>query len=258
MEQSSIATGYSYITIRAEEIEKQYEALVGPWEKGRLLNRDAKLVHMAAHSALAMSHLDLKRTDKSRIALVLATTLGTFESYETFFESMSNHEPKPTAFSNALPNIAAGALSVFYGLTGPSLTLSSGPDGGVDALMASLDMIEMGAVDAVLVGAWYMPSRTTALFDLPVECEVALVLLESSEKASETRRALARICRSYQKNAAPVAETILAEPTNGERKDDTEKCRIYDSNGFRCNSMPDGRSLGVSVLRLLKIGRAHV
>ncbi len=263
METSSIVTGYSYMAIDAEEIERQYLECVGQWEKSRTLNRDAKLVHMAAHNALRMSGIDLRKADKSKIGAVLATTLGTFESYETFFESMHNHEPKPSAFSNALPNISAGALSVFYGLTGPSLTLSCGPIGGIDALMLSLDMIEEGICDAVLAGAWYMPSRTTAMFGLPPVCEAAMMLLQSSGSIDEGRQErLARIRGNYHKNVQSllkgVADPALAVVADrsavffiGEHYDQEQLAMRRLSESLHCESLSEGHASSVELLKFI-------
>lgn len=111
METECVITGYSTRIIEKESIEKEYSKHFN-WEKGRKINLDSKLVQLTILDALAVSGIDLDRSDKSRIGIILGTAFGSLGSYEEFLNSIENNNIQPIAFSNSLASIPASIISI--------------------------------------------------------------------------------------------------------------------------------------------------
>lgn len=178
MEIKCVITGYSTWIIEKENIDKEYSKYFN-WEKSRRINLDSKLIQLTVLNALDMSAVDFKKIDKSRIGIVFGTAFGSLESYEEFYGSLTTNI-QPNAFSNSLANIPASVISIFYGITGPSITLSDNFLAGIDALILGREMICDGLCDVVIVGAWYLQSTSSKkLVSSPYSGGAGIIIMES-------------------------------------------------------------------------------
>lgn len=174
-------TGYSVLRMEKEDISRKYKEFIH-WKGGRRIDLDARLVHLAAFHAIEMAGVELGRIDRSRIGIVFGTSFGGLESYEEFFRSIHGN-PQPSAFSNTSANIPASVISIFYGVTGPSITLSGGSLVGVEGLILSMEMIDSGLCDMVITGAWYMPSLSSMGLVSASHSGAGVIIIESPRHA---------------------------------------------------------------------------
>ncbi len=97
---------------------------------------------------------------KERTGVIVATGYGALDSTFSFLDSYIERGDKlafPTHFSNSVHNAAAAHVSICYGITGPSLTVTQFDMSFFSALLTAGSWIETGKTDAVLVGtsdAW--------------------------------------------------------------------------------------------------------
>ncbi len=89
-------------------------------------------------------------------AVVWGTHVGEIEPTERFLTRLftRGHERcSPLSFQTSVYNAAAGHLSIAFGLTGPSETLSAGGATGLAVLTRALDLLALGRAQRVLAVA---------------------------------------------------------------------------------------------------------
>ena len=112
----------------------------------------------AAHMALEDSKLDLEQTDLNRVGVVLGVGIGgmhTFEEEEWNYER--THEtlgPKYSPFfiPKMIADIAAGQISMKYGLHGPNYITSSACASSTNALADAFNLIRLGKAEVMVTG----------------------------------------------------------------------------------------------------------
>lgn len=132
------------------------------WSEGRRLPDESKMVHMVCDRALHIAGLTPARSLGKRVGIVLEGCFGGLASYERFRDGLGDAgELQPLAFSFSLPGIPASVLSLYYGITGPVLSLSTVVEsGGTSALATSIGLLQSELCDHVIVGTWCFPSNT--------------------------------------------------------------------------------------------------
>lgn len=190
MKVECLVTGYSILRMKKEDVNRSYYRFF-KWERGRRINSESRLVHLATFQAVEMADVDFKRVRRSRVGIVLSTSFGGLESYEEFLRSIKSNNPQPNAFSNSLANIPTAVVSIFYGITGPSITLSSLI--GINALILSMEMVCTGLCDIAIAGAWYMPSLSSMKLAPGSDSGAGIIVIESPEHAK--RRSATVIAR---------------------------------------------------------------
>ncbi len=111
---------------------------------------------VAAAEALKDAGLDLSTYDGKRVGVVCGVTHGALGYSCDFHKGFSTEGPlgaSPVLFSDSVLNALAGALSLAYGIKGPSHTLIGGPDVGVQAVEYGAELVRDGRVDLCLVVA---------------------------------------------------------------------------------------------------------
>jgi 3-oxoacyl-[acyl-carrier-protein] synthase II len=154
----------------AEELRA---ALAGPAPGGSALRaetarleefiprRELRRVDHFSRLALLGAHLALRDAGgiegpRDRLGVVLATGYGPTATTFGFLDSIiDGGDPcaSPTHFSNSVHNAAAAHVSIFLGITGPSLTVSQFELSAASALLTGRQWLAEGRVDAVLFGA---------------------------------------------------------------------------------------------------------
>lgn len=144
-----------------EEIGSEYRNSFN-WGEGRRLPDESKIVHIVCDRALRGTGLPSVRNLGERVGIVLGGCFGGLASYERFRSGLDNTaELQPLAFSFSLPCIPASVLSLYYGITGPVVSLSTAVEcGGTSTLSTSIGLLQSGLCDHVVVGTWYFPSDT--------------------------------------------------------------------------------------------------
>lgn len=114
--------------------------------------RPAQLALAAAILALHDAELDLDACDPDRLGIHVGTSIGNLATvFDLQERRLAGRELPAHGAFYAFNHAAACLLSSFFNVRGPVHTTSSGCNSGLDALGASLRMIQTGAVDAMLV-----------------------------------------------------------------------------------------------------------
>ncbi|MHC1711363.1 MAG: beta-ketoacyl synthase chain length factor [Solidesulfovibrio sp.] len=111
-----------------------------------------------AQTALLASMLALEAHGDAPadVGLVVCTGHGPVPATNTFMDSYREFGPQgasPTAFSQTVHNLAASTISMFLGITGPSLSVSQPGLGLSSALLTARSWIDQGITERVLFGA---------------------------------------------------------------------------------------------------------
>lgn len=126
----------------------------------RDLSRTSQLACVAAFP-LART---LEHADPVEVGVVLGTGWGCLESVVDFEWETCSLKPRflnPLLFAETVPNIPAGQISIFFGWSGFSLTVSSSGASGLEALRCAVELLEeerspmivAGGADAINVPA---------------------------------------------------------------------------------------------------------
>ena len=160
-------SGVSKITLfDASEYPVQMAAEVKDFELGsygvdrkamRKMNRQTKFLLGASIEAVNDAGYTKESIGKEHIGIFDGVGIGLNEAVEAGYKKYDdpacgvNRLPPLTA-PLALNNEAAANVSMYFGITGPSWTLSTACSSGTDALGLALDMIRAGRVDMALAG----------------------------------------------------------------------------------------------------------
>jgi 3-oxoacyl-[acyl-carrier-protein] synthase II len=118
--------------------------------------RIARLSNAGALAATAIaSALDgLESLPRSRVGVVVGTSVGCLEENEVFDRTRRERGPRavePRRFSRTSPNLPAGECAIAFGLLGPAFAVGGGPTAPLEALLVGLDLVAAGDADYVLV-----------------------------------------------------------------------------------------------------------
>ena len=122
----------------------------------RFTSRYMQFAIVAAHEALQQAGWNERLpVDNERIACIIGTCYGGLEKIvreATVLALEGGHRVDALATPTMLPDSACNAVSMRYGLRGPSRCIASACAAGADAIGAALRMIRAGEVDAAVVG----------------------------------------------------------------------------------------------------------
>lgn len=121
--------------------------------KLRRVDHYSRMALLAAGRTLADSKF--LPESRERTGVIVATGYGALESTFSFLDSYIDRGDKlalPTHFSNSVHNAAAAHISICYGISGPTLTVSQFDLSFISALITTAAWLKTDKVDAVLVG----------------------------------------------------------------------------------------------------------
>lgn len=107
-------------------------------------------------SAVAELSIKLGRERLQGAGIVAGHSLSTLETNEGFAARLRARGPtsvEPRVFPATSPNAVAGECAIVYQLTGPSFAVSSGLQGGLEALCCAAELIAAGDIDKMVVVA---------------------------------------------------------------------------------------------------------
>ena len=111
---------------------------------------------VAASEAIADSKMDLEQTDLERIGVIWASGIG---GISTFAEELKNYyggdgTPRfnPFFIPKMISDIAAGMISIKFGLKGPNYATVSACASSSNAIIDAYNYIRLGKADAFVVG----------------------------------------------------------------------------------------------------------
>jgi 3-oxoacyl-[acyl-carrier-protein] synthase II len=125
-------------------------------QEARKIDLFTQYAIVSADECIKDAGLDLDKTDRRRVGVIIATGIG---GMQTFEEEMNNFGQNgkiprfsPFFITKMIPNIAAGQISIRYGLHGPSYAMTSACASSNNAIANALDLVRAGRVDIILAG----------------------------------------------------------------------------------------------------------
>ncbi len=110
----------------------------------------------AAEEAIKDSGVNLEKENKERVGVVFGSGIGGFKTFQTqtgnLFEAKGPHRISPFFIPMMIPDIAAGRISIKYGLKGPNYATVSACATASHAIGDSLMLIQRGVVDMMVCG----------------------------------------------------------------------------------------------------------
>jgi len=122
--------------------------LIGDLPRFRKMDRFSRCAAAAARLALR----DAGRSLPESAAAVIASGFGPFESTERFLQGMvehGSHLASAIIFPNTVMNMAAGMLSICFGIKGPTVTIAGELE---QAIELAADLIQRGRAEVMLAG----------------------------------------------------------------------------------------------------------
>ena len=145
-----------YKTHFAGEVKNFDPTIVIDRKEVRHMDRFAQFSVCVADEALRDSELDLDKEDRSRVGVIWGSGMGGLQSTEEDIMAFadSNCVPRfnPFMIPKAIPSIAAGHISIRFGLGGPSFSVSTACSSSSHAVASAFDQIRLGHADVLLTG----------------------------------------------------------------------------------------------------------
>jgi len=125
-------------------------------KEARKMDRFAQFSVCVADEALRDSGLDLEQEDRSRVGVIWGSGMGglltTEEQIIDFAKSNGVPRFNPFMIPKAIPSIAAGHISIRFGLGGLSFSVSTACSSSSHAVASAFDQIRLGHADVLLTG----------------------------------------------------------------------------------------------------------
>ena len=125
-------------------------------KEARRMDRYAQFSVCVADEALRDSGLDLEQEDRSRIGVIWGSGMGglltTEEQIIDFAKGDGVPRFNPFMIPKAIPSIAAGHISIRFGLGGLSFSVSTACSSSSHAVASAFDQIRLGHADVLLTG----------------------------------------------------------------------------------------------------------
>lgn len=120
----------------------------------------AQFAVISADMAMADSGLPVKDMDPDRIGVVYGSGIGGMRTYDTQFRNYIEGGPgriSPFFIPMLIPDIAAGYISIKYGLKGPNFATVSACATASHAILDAFRLIQYGDADAMVCGGSEAP-----------------------------------------------------------------------------------------------------
>ena len=125
-------------------------------KEARKMDRYTQFSVCVADEALKDSGLDLEQEDRSRVGVIWGSGMGGLQSIEqelyNYAEGDGVPRFNPFMIPKAIPSIAAGQISIRFGLGGPSYSVSTACSSSSHAVCSAFDQIRLGHADVLLTG----------------------------------------------------------------------------------------------------------
>ncbi|TGE32768.1 beta-ketoacyl-ACP synthase II [Desulfosporosinus sp. Sb-LF] len=134
-------------------------------KESRHMDRFAQFAIAAAKMALKDSGLDLDKLNKERAGAVMGCGIGgvtTFEEQKEVLMKKGSSRISPFFVPMLISNMAAGHLSIAFGLQGSSMTIVTACASATNAIGEALRIIQHGEADVVFCGGTEAPITNLA------------------------------------------------------------------------------------------------
>jgi len=126
-------------------------------KEARKCDRYTQLAIVAAEQCITDSGLNLEIENKDRIGVIVSAGIGGLKTFEEEVGNYYLHEelgPKfnPFFIPKMIPDIAAGHISIKYGLRGPNFGTVSACASSTHSSVSAFDIIRLGKADIMIAG----------------------------------------------------------------------------------------------------------
>lgn len=121
----------------------------------RRMDRFIQLGLCAGLEAYDDSGLDLERTDRDRVGVLIGAGIGGLETIENTTQVMVQKGPRkvsPFYIPSSIINMVSGNLSIMLGLRGPNLAVVTACTTGTHSIGEAARMIALGDADVMIAG----------------------------------------------------------------------------------------------------------
>lgn len=129
-------------------------------KESRRMDRFAQFAVAAGKMAIQDSGLDLESINKERAGAVIGCGIGgvtTFEEQKEVLMKKGSGRVSPFFVPMLISNMAAGHLSIEFGLQGPSMTVVTACASATNAIGEAMRLVQNGDVDIALAGGTESP-----------------------------------------------------------------------------------------------------
>ena len=145
----------AYATRFACEVKEFTVEGVVERKDAKRMDRFVQFAIVAAHEAVKTSGLDLSAVDRDRIGVVIGSGIGGMETFENQHSALVQRGPdrvSPFFIPMMISDMAAGQVSIQFGLRGPNFCTVSACASGAHAIGEALRLIRAGDADVMLAG----------------------------------------------------------------------------------------------------------
>jgi len=145
----------AYGTRFACEVKDFTSAGVLDRKEAKRMDRFVQYAVVATHEALRTSGLDLKSTDLTRVGVIIGSGIGGMETFEEQHSNLVHKGPgrvSPFFIPMMIVDMAAGQVSIQFGLKGPNFATVSACASGAHAIGEALRLLRAGDADVILAG----------------------------------------------------------------------------------------------------------
>ena len=123
----------------------------------RKYDRYSQLAIKAAKDAMSDSGLDLEKENLDRIGVIFSAGIGGIKTFEDevgeyFLNKERGPKFNPFFIPKMIADIAAGHISMIYGLRGPNYATVSACASSTNAIVDAFNLIRLGKVNAIVCG----------------------------------------------------------------------------------------------------------
>lgn len=120
----------------------------------------------AADEALKDSNIDVTEANADRVGICVGSGIGgigAFEQAKLTIENRGVKRVSPFTIPSIIINMAAGHISMRYGLRGPNLAVTTACTTGTHALTLAAQQIQLGLADVMVAGGAEKASETVGM-----------------------------------------------------------------------------------------------
>ena len=126
-------------------------------KEARKYDRYAQLAIKAAKEAMENSGLDLESEDKDRIGVIFSAGIGGIKTFEEevgayYIDKEKGPRFNPFFIPKMIADIAAGHISMIYGLRGPNYATVSACASSTNAIADACNLIRLGKANVIVSG----------------------------------------------------------------------------------------------------------
>ncbi|NOT34471.1 MAG: beta-ketoacyl-ACP synthase II [Candidatus Eisenbacteria bacterium] len=124
-------------------------------KEAKRMDRFTQYAVVAAHQAIRSAGLDLERMNRERAGVLIGSGIGGMETFEEQHTNLLQKGPgrvSPFFIPMMIVDMAAGQISIQFGLKGPNFATVSACASGAHAIGEALRLIQAGDADVMLAG----------------------------------------------------------------------------------------------------------